>query len=198
MVDNNTYEFNANNPDLVNPNIVTNNELKQLAKNYKKMENKKRFNSQSLLLKPTVPKGKQPIPVISKFAQNYNDNNINNKPLLPPGWKWSPNSSKAIPPPSSSRTVSNVGDPLPPSSDQRSRVPSVTEDPIAMAYKTLPPKPRSASTASLNTRSRTSSTASTGPNASKRKLSYPPQPSRVSGGKRKTKYNRTKRLRRRS
>ena len=56
MVDNNTYEFNANNPDLVNPNIVTNNELKQLAKNYKKMENKKRFNSQSLLLKPTVPK----------------------------------------------------------------------------------------------------------------------------------------------
>ena len=46
MVDNNTYEFNANNPDLVNPNIVTNNELKQLAKNYKKMENKKRFNSQ--------------------------------------------------------------------------------------------------------------------------------------------------------
>ena len=193
MVDNNTYEFNANNPDLVNPNIVTNNELKQLAKNYKKMENKKRFNSQSLLLKPTVP-------VISKFAQNYNDNynNTNNKPLLPPGWRWSPNSSKAIPPPFRSRTVSNVGDPLPPSSDQRSRVPSVTEDPIAMAYKTLPPKPRSASTASLNTRSRTSSTASTGSNASKRKLSYPPQPSRVSGGKRKTKYNRTKRLRRRS
>lgn len=155
MANNNNYTIiNSNEQFLVNPKKIMNNELEQLTKNYKKMEKQKRFNSQSLLLKPTVPNGKQRIPGISTFAQNYNDNNnTNNKPLLPPGWRWSPNS-----PPSRSRTVSNVGDPLPLSSDQRSRTSS------------------NASTASFNARSRTSSNASTGSTASKRKLSYPPNP----------------------